>query len=105
MAALPPFANEPVLELRRSSVRAGLADALARLDASLPLSVPVSIGGERRTGEALGSHDPGEPERLVAHAAVAGEADVDAAVGAAAEAVPAWAATPAPVRAAALIGA
>ncbi|MGZ4173141.1 MAG: aldehyde dehydrogenase family protein [Solirubrobacteraceae bacterium] len=105
MAALPPFANEPVLELRRSSVREGLADALARLDASLPLSVPVSIGGDRRTGEDLGSHDPGDPERLVAHAAVAGEADVDAAVKAAAEAAPAWAATPAPARAAALRGA
>jgi hypothetical protein len=29
MTPLPPFANEPVLELRRAPVRARLADALA----------------------------------------------------------------------------
>ena len=28
---MKPFANEPVLELRRASARAGLADALAAL--------------------------------------------------------------------------
>ena len=44
------FANEPVLELRRSSVRGELDAALAALDAELPLRVPVWIGGERRAG-------------------------------------------------------
>ena len=34
---LPPFANEPVLELRRAAVRAGLGEALAGVDALLPL--------------------------------------------------------------------
>ena len=33
--------NEPVLELRRASVREGLAGALAELDARLPLRVPA----------------------------------------------------------------
>ena len=32
--ASPPFANEPMLELRRAAVRAGLRDALAALDRS-----------------------------------------------------------------------
>ncbi len=41
MPMLPPFANEPVLELRRAAVRAQLADALGRLERRLPLSVPV----------------------------------------------------------------
>ena len=65
------FANEPVLELRRADVRGRLTDALARLDAMLPLEVPVIIGGERRTGETFTSTDPGDPERIVANASAA----------------------------------
>ncbi|MFL5867626.1 MAG: hypothetical protein ACJ766_11080, partial [Thermoleophilaceae bacterium] len=42
---LPPFANEPTLELRRGPVRESLLSALTELDARLPLSVPVLIGG------------------------------------------------------------
>jgi RHH-type proline utilization regulon transcriptional repressor/proline dehydrogenase/delta 1-pyrroline-5-carboxylate dehydrogenase len=105
MAAPPPFANEPVLELRRSSVRAGLADALAKLDDTLPLSVPVSIGGDRRTRDDLPSLDPGDPDRLVARATLAGVADVDAAVAAATAASVTWGATPAEQRAGALVSA
>jgi RHH-type proline utilization regulon transcriptional repressor/proline dehydrogenase/delta 1-pyrroline-5-carboxylate dehydrogenase len=103
MSALPPFANEPVLELRRSTVRAGLADALALLDASLPLPVPVSISEDRRAGDDLASRDPGDPDRLVAYASLASEADVDAAVRTATEAAPKWGATPAAERAGALL--
>jgi RHH-type proline utilization regulon transcriptional repressor/proline dehydrogenase/delta 1-pyrroline-5-carboxylate dehydrogenase len=78
-----PFANEPVLELRRAPVRAGLADALAQHDARGPLDVPVWIGHDRRTGDALASTDPGRPDRLVARAAKATVRDVDAALDAA----------------------
>ena len=56
-----PFANEPVLELRRSAVRAQLTDALGAVQSSLPLSVPVRIGEDTRTGEDLPSTDPGRP--------------------------------------------
>jgi RHH-type transcriptional regulator, proline utilization regulon repressor / proline dehydrogenase / delta 1-pyrroline-5-carboxylate dehydrogenase len=80
MTGLPPFANEPVLELRRAPVRAGLADALARHDARGPLAVPVWIGADARAGDDLVSTDPGMPERVVARAAAASEADVDAAL-------------------------
>ena len=66
MTTLDPFGNEPTLELRRSSVRAGLDGALARVDGSLPLSVPVLIGDGERTGTELASTDPGAPGRLVA---------------------------------------
>ena len=79
-AAMKPFANEPVLELRRAPVRAELADALAALDAA---------GAARRAGldrrrtrarvDALVSTDPGAPDRVVARAAAATEAEVDAA--------------------------
>jgi len=79
------FRNEPVLELRRAPVRAGLADALAEVDAQLPLAVGVRIGGDERV------------------AAVATPGEVDAALAAAAAAAPGWRDTPAAERAAILL--
>jgi RHH-type proline utilization regulon transcriptional repressor/proline dehydrogenase/delta 1-pyrroline-5-carboxylate dehydrogenase len=103
--ALPAFANEPILELRRSSVRSGLADALAALDRKLPLQVPVIVGADERRGDDFQSTDPGDPERLVARCAQASPADVDAAVAAAGRAFRGWSSKPAAERAAALRGA
>jgi RHH-type proline utilization regulon transcriptional repressor/proline dehydrogenase/delta 1-pyrroline-5-carboxylate dehydrogenase len=128
-----PFANEPVLELRRAPVRESLGAALAAVDARLPLQVPVWIGdGRREPGEAappkvdggetrpgkpgsgeagsgesavVVSTDPGAPQRVVAIAAQAGESDVDAAVHAATRGVRDWSARPVAERAAVLIGA
>jgi RHH-type proline utilization regulon transcriptional repressor/proline dehydrogenase/delta 1-pyrroline-5-carboxylate dehydrogenase len=88
---LPPFRNEPVLELRRAAVRAELPDALSALDTRLPLPVPVLVDGEERTGGAeLVSSDPGDPDRVVAWAVAATSADIDAAMSAASAAQPAW---------------
>ncbi len=98
---LPPFANEPVLELRRAAARKQLAAGLDALE--LPLRVPVWIGAERRDGEELVSTDPGKPERVVALAARATPGEADQAVRAAQRAFPAWSATPAAERAAALL--
>ncbi|MEA2193715.1 MAG: RHH-type transcriptional regulator, proline utilization regulon repressor / proline dehydrogenase [Solirubrobacteraceae bacterium] len=98
---LPPFRNEPVLELRRATERAKLAVGLGEL--RLPLRVPVWIGRERREGEELVSTDPGRPERVVALAASATAAEADGAVAAARAAFGAWAATPAAERAGALL--
>ena len=83
MTALGPFANEPVLELRRAPVRARLADALAEVDAAGPVDAPVLIGRERRSGDAIVSTDPGAPDRVVARAAAATPEEVDAALAAA----------------------
>jgi RHH-type proline utilization regulon transcriptional repressor/proline dehydrogenase/delta 1-pyrroline-5-carboxylate dehydrogenase len=102
-AELGAFENEPILELRRASVRANLDDALARLDARLPLRVPVWIGEDRRQGEDVVSTDPGDPERVVALAAAATESEVDAALEAATRAGRAWAAAPAAERAEVLV--
>ncbi|HEY2006623.1 MAG TPA: aldehyde dehydrogenase family protein [Solirubrobacteraceae bacterium] len=102
---LKPFANEPVLELRRAAVRAGLADALAGVDRTLPLSVPVRIGTEARSGEELLSTDPGAPERVVASAGAARPDEVDAAVAEAARGLAQWRAVGAEQRAEALLGA
>jgi RHH-type proline utilization regulon transcriptional repressor/proline dehydrogenase/delta 1-pyrroline-5-carboxylate dehydrogenase len=100
-----PFANEPVLEMRRAPVRAQLDDALARVDGELPLAVPVRIGDDARTGESLLSTDPGAPERIVGRAAAATEADVEAAVTQARQGLAQWRAVSAIDRARALLGA
>jgi RHH-type transcriptional regulator, proline utilization regulon repressor / proline dehydrogenase / delta 1-pyrroline-5-carboxylate dehydrogenase len=104
-SAPPSFTNEPVLELRRAPARQGLLDALAELDATLPVRAPVLIGGDRREGDGLVSTDPGDPQRVVALAALAGPSDVDAAVAAAERARHGWAQAPAARRAEALAGA
>ena len=80
-------------------MRARLADALRAQDARLPLRVPVWVGTDRREGEDLVSTDPGTPERVVAQAAAATDADVDAALAAASRAARGWAATSAAERA------
>jgi RHH-type proline utilization regulon transcriptional repressor/proline dehydrogenase/delta 1-pyrroline-5-carboxylate dehydrogenase len=101
-----PFANEPILELRRAAVRAGLDDALARIDARLPLEVPVLIGDEARPGSDFTSTDPGAPERVVARVAAARpDADVAAAVRTARRGFAVWRDTPATQRAEALMAA
>ncbi len=106
MPDLPPFRNEPILELRRVPVRDALAGALSSLDAKLPLSVPVLIGGDARRGaRELVSSDPGEPERVVARFAAASEDEVNAAISVASAAFPSWSARPAAERAQALLGA
>lgn len=106
MVTLPPFANEPILELRRSAVRHQLVDALASLDARLPVTVPVMIGDDAVTdGRQFDSTDPGDPERVVARAGRAGAADADRAVAVARAGFAAWSATGAQQRAQALVAA
>jgi RHH-type proline utilization regulon transcriptional repressor/proline dehydrogenase/delta 1-pyrroline-5-carboxylate dehydrogenase len=100
---MQPLANEPVLELRRASVRAGLAGALAAVDARGPLRVPVWIGDERREGDDDVSTDPGMPDRVVAQVATARPDEVEAALDTASRGARAWAATPAAERAAVLV--
>ncbi len=99
---LGTFTNESILELRRAPVRAQLSGALDAFDSEPVIDVPVWVGDGRRTGDALVSTDPGEPERVVARAAVASASDVDAAL-AAASAERSWRRRPAVERAAVLI--
>ena len=102
---MKPFANEPILELRRAPVRESLLAALRELDARLPLRVPILIGGERLGGEGIESRDPGRPERVVAVAGEGRAEVVDAAVAAAARGAREWGARPATERAAVLLAA
>ncbi len=96
------FRNEPILELRRAAARESLLEALRSLDARLPVSVPMRIGGDRSEGDGVVSTDPGNPERFVARAARAGEADAAAAVEAAQRGFREWSARSAEERAATL---
>jgi RHH-type transcriptional regulator, proline utilization regulon repressor / proline dehydrogenase / delta 1-pyrroline-5-carboxylate dehydrogenase len=96
------FRNEPILELRRAPERAALQEALRDLDAKLPLTVPVLIGGQRGSPTGLDSTDPGAPDRLVAEAGRAGEAEAVAAVEAAQRGFREWSGRSAAERAAAL---
>lgn len=96
------FRNEPLLELRRADERARLTEALAALDRTLPIDVPVIVEGERRQQPSLDSCDPGTPERVVAHATVATEDEVDAAVSAAQDCALCWGRMSAAERAAVL---
>ena len=100
---LPPFANEPILELRRAAVRAGLDDAQAAVDRQLPLDVGVMIGDGERFAQELVSTDPGDPDRVVAHSSRATVTEVDDAVSTARGAFPDWSSTRAEDRAAALV--
>jgi RHH-type proline utilization regulon transcriptional repressor/proline dehydrogenase/delta 1-pyrroline-5-carboxylate dehydrogenase len=93
------FRNEPLLELRRASERERLLAALATVDATLPIAVPVIVAGSRRDEPSFTSVDPGEPERVVADAAAATLGDVDDAVRAAQRAARTWGATRASDRA------
>jgi RHH-type transcriptional regulator, proline utilization regulon repressor / proline dehydrogenase / delta 1-pyrroline-5-carboxylate dehydrogenase len=103
LADLPPFANEPILELRRASVRAGLEDALARVDGQLRLRVPVMIGADERFDEELVSTDPGDPDRVVARSSRATGSEVGAAVAGARAGLADWGSRSAAERAAAVI--
>ena len=100
---MKPFVNEPILELRRAPHRQLLLDALAELDPRLPVRVPVWVGEDQRHGDALVSTDPGNPERVVATAAVATAGDAARAVEQAKQAFRAWAETPVTRRAEILV--
>jgi RHH-type proline utilization regulon transcriptional repressor/proline dehydrogenase/delta 1-pyrroline-5-carboxylate dehydrogenase len=100
---MAPFVNESILELRRAPVRAQLAGGLEAFDAQGVLKVPVWIGSDVRHGAELISTDPGDPDRVVAEAAIATDAEVDAALDAAQRGFKTWGRMPASARAEVLV--
>ena len=99
---MTPFANEPLLELRREAVRREALQALDALDAKLPLEVPMLIGDDVVHGRRFASVDPSSPTRIVAHAHEATARHAADAVARAEHGHRAWSRTPAEQRAAAL---
>ncbi|MBI5105867.1 MAG: aldehyde dehydrogenase family protein [Solirubrobacterales bacterium] len=100
---LPTFRNEPVLELRRASERERLLQGLAWLDGRPPVDAATWIGDDKQSGDANVSTDPGDPERVVAHAPVATAQDVAHAVEVAEQGARAWRRVPARERAEVLV--
>jgi RHH-type transcriptional regulator, proline utilization regulon repressor / proline dehydrogenase / delta 1-pyrroline-5-carboxylate dehydrogenase len=96
------FVNEPLLELRRADVRRACLDALAALDARLPLDVPVLIGDGVHAGTPFASTDPSAPGRVVARAQGASAAQAQEAVARAEHGFAVWSKRPAAERAAVL---
>jgi RHH-type proline utilization regulon transcriptional repressor/proline dehydrogenase/delta 1-pyrroline-5-carboxylate dehydrogenase len=84
------FQNEPALELRREVVREELEMALRRVDATLPLNVPLIINGGEGGGDTQTSIDPGSPDRVVGRVAAATDDDVQRAIAAAQAGFQAW---------------
>src|SRR3954451_16186909 len=97
-----PFANEPLLELRREGVRRDALAALAALDAKLPLEVPMLIGADVVEGHRFASVDPSHPTTIVAHAHAATAEHVTEAITRAEAGQATWSRKRAAERAAAL---
>ena len=97
---MKPYAPVPYSDFTQDEPRQSYEAALAAVTAQLPGRAPLVIGGEEReTSDTIASVNPARPEQIVAHAASATVADADAALSAAWEAFPGWAATPAAERA------
>ncbi len=102
---LPPFHNEPPTDFARAENRESFRRALDLVRTQLGRRYSLSIGGkEVDTGSRLlDSVNPSQSSRVVGQVSLAGVEHAEAAVAAARSAFPAWAATPAMIRAAILI--
>lgn len=97
---MDPFENVPNTDFSREHARrdmqAGLAHARARMGAEIPLR----IGDERvETGRWFESYNPSRPGEIVARVARAREPEIERAVAAAHDTLPAWRDTDPPQRA------
>ena len=101
---IPPFRNEPLTDFEQPEHRQAFQEALAHVRARLGTSYPLRIGREAvTTGETLASHNPAHPDEVVGVHAMAGVAEVDAAVSAATAVFADWSRTPAEERATILL--
>lgn len=97
---IPPYRPEPLSDFRNPAVTAAFEQALAAVKAQLGKRYPMIIAGRRvESGESIVSVNPSQPDQVVGYAARGGVAEAEAAVQAALAAFPAWADTPADVRA------
>jgi len=103
-AVTPPgFANEPTLDFSDGSVHAEFQEAIEQVRGELGVEVAAVVGGgDRATGDWVDSVNPAHPLQVVARFHRVTPKLVAEAASAAAAALPAWSATPAPARAALL---
>ena len=101
---IPPFHNEPSTDFTDPSDRRAFEEAIQRVTARLGATYPLRIGGrEVMTDDRSRSLNPARPSQLIGTHAMAGLAEVDAAVAAATAAFPTWSRTTAEERAALLL--
>jgi len=97
------FSNLPLLDFSEDEERATFDAALAMVRASLPRRQALDLPGCRLPPVAMHTaRNPAQPAQVLGEIALAGNDHADAAVRAAAEAFPHWAATPVRARAAIL---
>jgi RHH-type proline utilization regulon transcriptional repressor/proline dehydrogenase/delta 1-pyrroline-5-carboxylate dehydrogenase len=102
-AAAPAFRNAANTDFSIEANRARMRSALESVARGLGRRHPIVIGGRRILDrEMIASTNPARPAQVVGHWTRATVADADAAVASARAAWPAWAARPAPERAAVL---
>lgn len=95
------FENEAAPDFRRPALRADFAGAIAAVRSTMGGDIPLVIGGKPvTTGDVLLSYNPADTDEIVAAVHQAGIPEVDMALSAAREALPAWRATPPSARAA-----
>jgi 1-pyrroline-5-carboxylate dehydrogenase len=101
---IPPFRNEPPTDFTRPEQCQAFQGALSRVRGRFGATYPLHIGSaEVMTDARLVTHNPAHPRDVVGTHAMAGPAEVDAAVSAAAAAFEGWSRAPADERAAMLL--
>ncbi|MFZ4640900.1 MAG: L-glutamate gamma-semialdehyde dehydrogenase [Nodosilinea sp.] len=98
-----PFQNTPDTDFSRATQRTEAAAALKAVQQQLGQRYSPIINGEAvNTDSSIDSNNPAKPQQLVGRVGLASQTQADQALAAAQTAFPAWAATPAPARAAIL---
>ena len=106
VADATPYRPEPVAEWRRPEVIEEMQGAVDAQYSRATLRVEALIGGAGvSTGATFRSHDPTEPETVVAEATACGPSEVDAALEIAARSAKRWQRVPVARRAEILFGA
>jgi RHH-type proline utilization regulon transcriptional repressor/proline dehydrogenase/delta 1-pyrroline-5-carboxylate dehydrogenase len=95
-----PFSNEPLADFSRPDLRSAFPRALVRVREQLGQTYPLLINGQEVQSERLAaSLNPANPQEIIGQVCQAGRPEVDQAIAAAREALPAWRDTPARDRA------
>ncbi|MEW6428890.1 MAG: proline dehydrogenase family protein [Thermodesulfobacteriota bacterium] len=96
----PPFRNEAAADFTLAAVRDAFPAAIARVRQRAAGHFPLLVGGQAvDTGERLPSSNPAAPAEILGTVALAGPAEIDRAVAAAAAALPGWRSLPETTRA------
>ena len=94
------FVNEPFADFTRTEIRQAFTGAIALVRQNLGKTYPLHIGGrDITTADILPSVNPADPEEIVGQVCQASATEVDLAITAAREALPAWKALSAQERA------